>query len=101
MLRTACVATLLEAGHATNALPQRARANINCRIFPGTSRDQVQATLAQIIDDPAVKISVPEVRGPPATSPPLTPQIMGPIEKLSAKSGPGRASVIEGSRSRR
>jgi acetylornithine deacetylase/succinyl-diaminopimelate desuccinylase-like protein len=89
MLRTACVATMLEAGHATNALPQRARANINCRIFPGTSRDEVEATLAKLVDDAAVKISVPEVRGPAATSPPLTPQIMGPIEKLSAQMWPG------------
>ena len=89
MLRTTCVATILEAGHATNALPQRARANINCRIFPGVSRDEVQATLSKIIDDPAVKVDVPEVRGPPATSPPLTPQIMGPIETLSAKMWPG------------
>jgi acetylornithine deacetylase/succinyl-diaminopimelate desuccinylase-like protein len=89
MLRTACVATMLDAGHATNALPQRARANINCRIFPGVPREEVQATLAKVIDDPAVKIDVPEVRGPPATSPPLTPRIMGPIEKLSAKMWPG------------
>jgi acetylornithine deacetylase/succinyl-diaminopimelate desuccinylase-like protein len=89
MLRTACVATMLDAGHATNALPQRARANINCRIFPGVARDEVQATLVKIIDDPAVKVDVPEVRGPPATSPPLTPQIMGPIETLSAKMWPG------------
>ena len=37
-LRTTCVATMLEAGHATNALPQRARANVNCRIFPGVDR---------------------------------------------------------------
>ena len=89
MLRTACVATMLEAGHATNALPQRATANINCRIFPGVPRDEVQATLAKVINDPAVRIEVPEVRGPPATSPPLTPQIMGPIEKLSAQMWPG------------
>ena len=89
MLRTACVATMLEAGHATNALPQRATANINCRIFPGVPRDEVQATLARIVNDPQVKIEVPEVRGPPATSPPLTPQIMGPIEALSAKMWPG------------
>ena len=44
MLRTTCVATMLSAGHATNALPQRARANINCRIFPGVSREEIQAT---------------------------------------------------------
>ena len=89
MLRTTCVATMLEAGHATNALPQRARANINCRIFPGVPRAEVQATLARIIDDPAVKIDMPEVRGAPALSPPLTPQIMGPIEKLTAQMWPG------------
>ena len=89
MLRTACVATMLNAGHATNALTQRATANINCRIFPGVSRDEVQATLAKVIDDPAVKITVPEVRGEPVTSPPLTPQIMGPVEKISAKMWPG------------
>ena len=45
MLRTTCVATLLDAGHATNALPQRARANVNCRIFPGTVVDQVRQRL--------------------------------------------------------
>ena len=42
MLRTTCVATMLDAGHATNALPQRARANINCRIFPGVSAESVR-----------------------------------------------------------
>ncbi len=89
MLRTTCVATILEAGHATNALPQRAMANVNCRIFPGVPREEVQATLAKVIDDPAVKITVPEVRGPAATSPPLTRQIMAPIEKLSARMWPG------------
>jgi acetylornithine deacetylase/succinyl-diaminopimelate desuccinylase-like protein len=89
MLRTTCVATMLSAGHATNALPQRATANVNCRIFPGVSRDAVMATLAKVIDDPAVRVSVPEVRGEPLTSPPLTPQIMAPIEKLSAEMWPG------------
>jgi acetylornithine deacetylase/succinyl-diaminopimelate desuccinylase-like protein len=48
MLRTTCVATMLSAGHATNALPQRARANINCRIFPGVSRDVILAQLEPI-----------------------------------------------------
>jgi acetylornithine deacetylase/succinyl-diaminopimelate desuccinylase-like protein len=89
MLRTTCVATMLSAGHATNALPQRATANVNCRIFPGVSREAVMATLSKVIDDPAVHVSVPEVRGEPLTSPPLTPQIMGPIEKLSAEMWPG------------
>ena len=88
-LRTTCVATMLDAGHATNALPQRARANINCRIFPGVPSAEVEATLVKVIDDPAVHVSVPEVRGAPVTSPPLTPQIMGPIEKISDEMWPG------------
>jgi acetylornithine deacetylase/succinyl-diaminopimelate desuccinylase-like protein len=63
MLRTTCVATLLSAGHATNALPQRATANINCRIFPGVSRDAILAQLISIIGDPAVRVTIPEIRG--------------------------------------
>ena len=89
MLRTTCVATMLSAGHATNALPQRATANINCRIFPGVSRDAIQAQLVKIADDPAVTVSVPEVRGPLAQPSPLTPQIMGPIESVAHEMWPG------------
>jgi acetylornithine deacetylase/succinyl-diaminopimelate desuccinylase-like protein len=89
MLRTTCVATMLEAGHATNALPQRARANINCRIFPGVSAEVVRAELVRLAADPQVHVTMPEVRGAAVTSPPLTPQIMGPIEKLSAEMWPG------------
>ncbi len=83
MLRTTCVATMLSAGHATNALPQRATANINCRIFPGVSRELVQAQLVKIVDDPAVSVTIPEVRGPVAEPTPLTPRILEPIEKLA------------------
>src|ERR1700753_4483842 len=75
-LRTTCVATMLDAGHATNALPQRARANINCRIFPGVSAQTVQAKLEELIADPSVKISMPETRGPTASPPPLSPEGM-------------------------
>jgi acetylornithine deacetylase/succinyl-diaminopimelate desuccinylase-like protein len=88
-LRTTCVATMLEAGHATNALPQRARANINCRIFPGVSVDTVRAKLEELVADPAVKISSPETRGPTSAPPPLTPEVMKPIEKLAAEFWPG------------
>jgi acetylornithine deacetylase/succinyl-diaminopimelate desuccinylase-like protein len=88
-LRTTCVATMLEAGHATNALPQRARANINCRIFPGVSAETVQAKLQELIADPAVKISMTETRGPTASPPPLSPAVMAPIEKLTAEFWPG------------
>ena len=91
MLRTTCVATLLAAGHAGNALPQRATANINCRIFPGVSRDAVQETLVRVVGDPQVKITKvgPAVREAEAPAPPLTPQVMAPIEKISAEMWPG------------
>ena len=88
-LRTTCVATMLDAGHATNALPQRARANINCRIFPGVGTDTVRAKLEELVADPAVKITSPETRGPTASPPPLTPEVMAPIEKLTAEFWPG------------
>ncbi len=89
MLRTTCVATMLSAGHATNALPQRATANINCRIFPGVSRDHILGQLATIIDDPAVKITIPEVRGPEAQPAPLTAQILNPVRKVADEMWPG------------
>jgi acetylornithine deacetylase/succinyl-diaminopimelate desuccinylase-like protein len=88
-LRTTCVATMLDAGHATNALPQRARANINCRIFPGVTTETVRAKLEELVADPMVKISSPETRGPTASPPPLTPEVMAPIEKLTAEFWPG------------
>ena len=88
-LRTTCVATMLDAGHATNALPQRAQANINCRIFPGVSVDMVRATLEELIADPEVKVTTPETRGPTSPPPPLTAAVLGPIEKLAAQFWPG------------
>jgi len=88
-LRTTCVATMLEAGHATNALPQRARANVNCRIFPGVAVESVRAQLEEVIADPAVKVITLETRGPTSPPPPLTPQVMQPVEKLAAQFWPG------------
>jgi acetylornithine deacetylase/succinyl-diaminopimelate desuccinylase-like protein len=89
MLRTTCVATLLDGGHANNALPQRASANVNCRIFPGESVDETQATLVAAIGDPGVKVTqVPPVR-PIAIAPPLDPKIIGPAQKLVAEYFPG------------
>jgi acetylornithine deacetylase/succinyl-diaminopimelate desuccinylase-like protein len=88
-LRTTCVATLLEAGHATNALPQRARANVNCRIFPGESQEAVRHELEELAADPQVKVETLETRGPSSPPPPLTRQIMAPIEKLTAQFWPG------------
>jgi acetylornithine deacetylase/succinyl-diaminopimelate desuccinylase-like protein len=88
-LRTTCVATMLDAGHATNALPQRARANVNCRIFPGESVEAVRAKLEELVADPAVKVLTLETRGPTAAPPPLTPAVMAPIERLTAQFWPG------------
>ena len=88
-MRTTCVATMLDAGHATNALPQRARAIINCRIFPGVSAESVRAQLEKLVADPAVKVSTLETRGPISPPPPLTPRIMGPMQKLAAEFFPG------------
>lgn len=69
-IRTTCVATMLDGGHALNALPQRADANVNCRIFPGTHVASVQAALAKVINDPSVKITV---RQPPPVESPTSP----------------------------
>lgn len=89
MLRTTCVATLLDGGHAENALPQRAGANINCRMFPGDTMENVKAKLEAAIGDPGVKlIPLQPIRGK-ATPPPLDPKVIGPMEKLSAKYFPG------------
>lgn len=88
-LRTTCVATMLDAGHATNALPQRARANINCRIFPGTAQEEVRRRLEELVADPAVKVTTLETRGPSSPPPPLTPAIMGPVQKLAEQFWPG------------
>ncbi len=85
MLRTTCVATLLDGGHADNALPQRAGANINCRIFPGETVEQTRLALVKIVGDPKIKVTVGTTRGPLAEPPPLDPKVMGPAEKLVAK----------------
>jgi len=89
ILHTTCVATMLEAGHAPNALPQRAAANVNCRIFPGHSQESIRQTLVEIVADPEVSVTFvdpPETTSPP---PPLTPEIMGPIESVTQAMWPG------------
>ena len=89
ILHTTCVATMLEGGHATNALPQRARANVNCRIFPGTSVEQVRRALEQVIADPAVKISALETRSKVSAPPPLTDRVVGPARQVAEEMWPG------------
>jgi acetylornithine deacetylase/succinyl-diaminopimelate desuccinylase-like protein len=88
LLRTTCVATLLEAGHADNALPQLARATVNCRIMPGDSPDEVRATLIRVLDDS--KISVNAIDKAIASAPsPLMPDVMNAIERTTAQMWPG------------
>jgi acetylornithine deacetylase/succinyl-diaminopimelate desuccinylase-like protein len=90
VLHTTCIPTLLNAGHANNALPQRADANINCRIFPGTTPQQVRAKLQDLVADPEIKVTLADKRSEVPKGPqPLTPQIVGPVEALTAKMWPG------------
>ncbi len=88
-LRTTCVATLLQGGHAQNALPQRAQADVNCRIVPGESIDQTRQTLASIVDDPGVTITAKSARGPIGTPAPLDPAVFDPARRLAAEMYPG------------
>jgi acetylornithine deacetylase/succinyl-diaminopimelate desuccinylase-like protein len=81
-LRTTCVATLISGGHAENALPQRAKATIQCRMLPGDSVDNVQKLLIATLADPAIRITLD---APPIVSPesPPTPQIMKKVAILA------------------
>ncbi|ALJ14892.1 M20/M25/M40 family metallo-hydrolase [Sphingopyxis macrogoltabida] len=88
-IRTTCVATLLDGGHAPNALPQRAGANINCRIFPGHSIESIKAELEKVIGDPGVAVTQLPPKRPAPPAPPLDPKIIGPMEKLVAQYWPG------------
>jgi acetylornithine deacetylase/succinyl-diaminopimelate desuccinylase-like protein len=87
-LRTTCVATLLSAGHAENALPQRATANINCRIFPGETVDETLATL-QRLAGPTITVTANAPIRPTAIPPALDPKILGPMRAVAAKHFPG------------
>ncbi len=90
MLRTTCIPTLLEGGHAGNAQPQRARATINCRTLPGAPLEPIEAAIVAAVDNPEVKVTSGRARAPnrPA-APPLTPALMDPIRKVAAKVFPG------------
>jgi len=88
-MRTTCVATLINGGHATNALPQRVTANVNCRIFPGTSIETVRAKLQELVGDRQIKVTPQAARSDPSPAPPLTPAIMKPIISEAAQRWPG------------
>ncbi|MGQ0643697.1 MAG: M20/M25/M40 family metallo-hydrolase [Gemmatimonadaceae bacterium] len=82
MLRTTCVATMLSGGHATNALPQLAEANINCRLYPTETAPEVQAELARVIADTTVQVIIRSQR--PATPPSaLIPEVMEPVRQIT------------------
>lgn len=97
LLHTTCVATMLSGGHATNALPQTARANVNCRIFPGEAPEDVLKTLEKVVANPGVKISMVRAKtsdgkpvpilGVPAS--PLLPELVKTLEKTVDSMWPG------------
>jgi acetylornithine deacetylase/succinyl-diaminopimelate desuccinylase-like protein len=89
VLRTTCVTTLLEAGHAENALAQRARANVNCRMFPGTDPNALKADLEKIIANAKVNVSLKPPIRPVAKPTPMNPAIIGPMTSVAASHFPG------------
>lgn len=91
-LRTTCVATQLEGGHARNALPQLAAAGVNCRVLPEDSVDYVKSTLEKVVADPEVKVTINgDVPKGPAS--PMRPDIMKAVGRLTDTMWPGVPSI--------
>jgi acetylornithine deacetylase/succinyl-diaminopimelate desuccinylase-like protein len=101
---TTCVATRLNAGHANNALPQRAEANVNCRIAPGHSAEDIRQELMKVFADANIKVryvdnfgnitdSAPDRKSLPP--PPLRRDVFGPLEKITAEMWPGTPVIPE------
>jgi acetylornithine deacetylase/succinyl-diaminopimelate desuccinylase-like protein len=88
MMRTTCVATKLLGGHATNALPQMASANVNCRILPGASPAAVKAKLVDVLADPKITVAFVDEAHPSKPSP-LRPDVMTVVEALTKQMYPG------------
>jgi acetylornithine deacetylase/succinyl-diaminopimelate desuccinylase-like protein len=88
LARTTCVATLLQGGHAENALPQTARATVNCRIVPTSSAADTEQTLRRVVADPGIAITAvaPATPSPPS---PLDPELFATIESLAREFWPG------------
>jgi len=88
LVRTTCTATMLEGGHAENALPQMARAVVNCRLLPEDSPQEVQRTLAEVIGDPGVSVTAlgKDDRGPAS---PLLPEVIAAVEGVAREMWPG------------
>jgi acetylornithine deacetylase/succinyl-diaminopimelate desuccinylase-like protein len=87
LMSTTCVATTLEAGHAINALPQTAKAIVNCRVLPGTSEQEVLATIKSILADSQITVTpLNHLADNPASA--LTPELMQPIKEVTNKLWP-------------
>jgi acetylornithine deacetylase/succinyl-diaminopimelate desuccinylase-like protein len=88
MMRTTCVATRLEAGHADNALPQTARAVVNCRVLPATSAEEVRRTLERVLDDPRITLTaVGDFKPSPPSA--LEPSLMEAVGAVTQDLWPG------------
>jgi acetylornithine deacetylase/succinyl-diaminopimelate desuccinylase-like protein len=88
LMRTTCVPTLLQGGHAENALPQTARATVNCRILPQESAADVERTITRVLADEQIKVAPVAVSKPSPPSP-LRAEVMQPIERLTSEMWPG------------
>jgi acetylornithine deacetylase/succinyl-diaminopimelate desuccinylase-like protein len=87
-MRNTCVATMLEAGHAENALPQRARATVQCRLLPGDTPEQVRDTLIRVLADSSIHVTqLGERQAAPES--PLSPEVMGAVERVTRSMWPG------------
>lgn len=93
VIRTTCVPTMINGGHAPNALPQSVTANVNCRIFPGTSRDDVQAELGKIVANPKITIAFKDNGTLESIESPLDKKVMDAVTKAVHENVPGLAVI--------
>lgn len=88
-LRTTCVVTQINGGHAANALPQKVRANVNCRILPGVPIADVQREIVRTLADDKISVAPTGDPGMQSPPPPLTAAILEPIKRVAATLWPG------------
>ncbi len=88
LLRTTCVATMINGGHAENALPQTATAVVNCRILPGEDPEKIKETLISVFGDNTISVTGLQIAKPSPPSP-INPDVFGPIEKVTKQMWPG------------
>ena len=91
-LRTTCVATMLSGGHAENALPQKATATVNCRIFPGVAAREVQRTLQRVVADTSIHVTS-TFEGVPSPASPLRRDVFGVVESLAKSMWRGATTI--------